>query len=70
MLTSPQNTQNLGQRLRSALPIPQWAPQYQKQWLRMDFVAGLTLAAYAIPVSLAYDVRSPEGDGQNITQEH
>ena len=49
-----QNTQNLGQRLRSALPILHWAPQYQKQWLRPDFVAGLTLAAYAIPVSLAY----------------
>jgi sulfate permease, SulP family len=50
----PQNIQNLGQRLRLALPILRWAPQYQKQWLRLDFVAGLTLAAYAIPVSLAY----------------
>jgi SulP family sulfate permease len=49
-----QIAQTLGQRLRSALPILQWAPQYQKQWLRLDFVAGLTLAAYAIPVSLAY----------------
>jgi SulP family sulfate permease len=52
--TSQQTLQNLGQRLRSALPILHWAPQYQKQWLRLDFVAGLTLAAYAIPVSLAY----------------
>ena len=54
MLPSPQKALNLGQRLRSALPVLQWAPQYQKQWLRLDFVAGLTLAAYAIPVSLAY----------------
>ena len=54
MLTSPQNTQNLGQRLRAALPVLHWARQYQKQWLRLDLVAGLTLAAYAIPVSLAY----------------
>jgi high affinity sulfate transporter 1 len=54
MLTSLQNTKNLGQRLHSALPVLHWAPQYQKQWLRLDFVAGLTLAAYAIPVSLAY----------------
>jgi MFS superfamily sulfate permease-like transporter len=54
MLKPQQNTQNLGQRLRSALPILQWAPDYQKQWLPLDFVAGLTLAAYAIPVSLAY----------------
>jgi len=54
MLTSPQGIQNLGQRLRSALPVLDWAAQYQKQWLRLDLVAGLTLAAYAIPVSLAY----------------
>jgi high affinity sulfate transporter 1 len=32
----------------------QWLPQYQRGWLRHDFVAGLTLAAYAVPVSLAY----------------
>ena len=54
MSTSLQNTQNFGQRLRLALPVLHWAPQYQRQWLRLDFVAGLTLAAYAIPVSLAY----------------
>ncbi len=41
-------------RLRSALPIVQWLPQYERSWLRPDMVAGLTLAAYAIPVSLAY----------------
>jgi sulfate permease, SulP family len=40
--------------MRLALPILHWAPQYEKQWLRLDFFAGLTLAAYAIPVSLAY----------------
>jgi SulP family sulfate permease len=40
--------------MRLALPILDWAPQYEKHWLRLDFVAGLTLAAYAIPVSLAY----------------
>ena len=51
---SVQNTQTLGQRLRLALPVLHWGPKYQKQWLRLDFVAGLTLAAYAIPVSLAY----------------
>lgn len=54
MPTSRQTFQNLGQRLRAALPILVWAPRYQKQWLRLDFVAGLTLAAYTIPVSLAY----------------
>ncbi len=41
-------------RLRSAFPIAEWLPRYSVGWLRPDFVAGLTLAAYAIPVSLAY----------------
>ena len=41
-------------RLRTAFPIISWLPQYEAQWLRFDFIAGITLAAYAIPVSLAY----------------
>jgi high affinity sulfate transporter 1 len=36
------------------LPIANWLPQYQSAWLRFDIVAGVTLAAYAVPVSLAY----------------
>jgi sulfate permease, SulP family len=36
------------------LPIAAWLPQYQFAWLRFDVVAGVTLAAYAVPVSLAY----------------
>jgi high affinity sulfate transporter 1 len=36
------------------VPICQWLPRYQRLWLRLDLIAGLTLAAYAIPVSLAY----------------
>jgi high affinity sulfate transporter 1 len=36
------------------LPIARWLPQYQRAWLRFDLVAGVTLAAYAVPVSLAY----------------
>jgi high affinity sulfate transporter 1 len=40
--------------MRSLLPILQWLPSYQRAWLRLDLVAGVTLAAYAIPVSLAY----------------
>jgi high affinity sulfate transporter 1 len=31
-----------------------WLPRYRRSWLRHDVVAGITLAAYAIPVSLAY----------------
>jgi MFS superfamily sulfate permease-like transporter len=36
------------------LPIVGWLPHYQLAWLRFDVVAGVTLAAYAVPVSLAY----------------
>ena len=40
----------LGRRSRY-IPITQWLPKYRAAWLRDDIVAGITLAAYAIPVS-------------------
>ncbi len=39
---------------RAAFPPAQWVPAYQLQWLPRDAIAGVTLAAYGIPVSLAY----------------
>jgi len=36
------------------LPIARWLPSYDRALLRDDAMAGVTLAAYAIPVSLAY----------------
>jgi sulfate permease, SulP family len=38
----------------SLLPPARWLPEYRAAWLPADAVAGVTLAAYAIPVSLAY----------------
>jgi len=35
-------------------PPSRWLAEYQSSWLLPDIVAGVTLAAYAIPVSLAY----------------
>ena len=35
-------------------PPARWLADYQSSWLFSDIVAGITLAAYAIPVSLAY----------------
>jgi high affinity sulfate transporter 1 len=35
-------------------PPAQWLRSYQLPWLRHDIAGGVTLAAYAIPVSLAY----------------
>ncbi len=35
-------------------PPSRWLNEYRPSWLPGDMVAGITLAAYAIPVSLAY----------------
>ncbi len=39
---------------RAAFPPAQWLAAYRPQWLAQDAIAGVTLAAYGIPVSLAY----------------
>ena len=36
------------------VPPARWLAEYRVAWLRGDVIAGVTLAAYAIPVSLAY----------------
>jgi SulP family sulfate permease len=36
------------------LPIMSWLPQYQRSWLRADFIAGLTVWAVMVPTALAY----------------
>ncbi|MGB6796704.1 MAG: SulP family inorganic anion transporter, partial [Xanthobacteraceae bacterium] len=40
--------------IAAVLPPTQWLVEYRAAWLSADIVAGVTLAAYAIPVSLAY----------------
>src|SRR3954468_2660758 len=40
--------------LRAIFPPAQWLPGYRATWLPKDAIAGITLAAYGIPVSLAY----------------
>lgn len=39
---------------RAILVPAQWLPDYRLPWLSSDLIAGVTLAAYGIPVSLAY----------------
>jgi SulP family sulfate permease len=41
-------------RWLSHLPAVRWLADYRAAWLSGDIVAGATLAAYAVPVSLAY----------------
>ena len=36
------------------IPIIHWLPRYQAAWLWPDLIAGVTLAAYAVPVAMAY----------------
>jgi high affinity sulfate transporter 1 len=37
---------------RSAIPAFAWLRNYQRGWIRMDLVAGITLAAYLLPAAL------------------
>lgn len=39
---------------RAVFPPAQWLAAYRPQWVTQDAIAGVTLAAYGIPVSLAY----------------
>jgi high affinity sulfate transporter 1 len=41
-------------RWKAIFPPAQWVPIYEFQWIKDDLFAGITLAAYAIPVALAY----------------
>jgi high affinity sulfate transporter 1 len=43
-----------GSAWRRYLPPSNWLTHYQAAWLTSDFIAGVTLAAYAVPVALAY----------------
>lgn len=45
---------NATRKIAAVLPPLVWLPRYEKGWLSQDAIAGVTLAAYAIPVSLAY----------------
>ncbi|XP_005407385.1 PREDICTED: sodium-independent sulfate anion transporter isoform X2 [Chinchilla lanigera] len=36
------------------LPILAWLPQYSLQWMKMDFIAGLSVGLTVIPQALAY----------------
>lgn len=52
-MSSPSNGK-AGSNLVHVLPLLDWLPNYRAAWLPHDITAGVTLAAYAIPVSLAY----------------
>jgi len=41
-------------RVLDTVPVLRWLPSYDKRWLKFDIIAGLTLAAFAIPDNMAY----------------
>jgi len=41
-------------RILDLVPVLRWLPSYDKSWLKFDLIAGLTLAAFAIPDNMAY----------------
>lgn len=51
---APTKTEQKPAALLWWLPPARWLADYRAAWLPSDIVAGITLAAYAIPVSLAY----------------
>ena len=54
MKIEPPRPKDWGAFLHTTLPVIRWLPAYQRNSFRSDFAAGLTLSAYAIPVSVAY----------------
>src|SRR4051795_9223547 len=45
---------SLIQKLRTYLPIIDWLPRYQSKYFRWDLIAGITLAFFVLPESMAY----------------
>ena len=41
-------------RVARLIPLLQWAPRYERQWLRADLIAGLTVTALVVPKALGY----------------
>ena len=43
-----------GRQTLTTFPIAEWLFRYNREWLRPDFIAGLTTAAVVIPKAMAY----------------
>lgn len=54
MTSTAQAQQPKKSLLKSYLPILQWLPGYKPAWLRLDFIAGLTIMALLVPEGMAY----------------
>jgi high affinity sulfate transporter 1 len=50
----PVSRDRIETRWSARLPASRWLSIYRLSWLSSDAIAGVTLAAYAVPVSMAY----------------
>ncbi|MBN8837834.1 MAG: SulP family inorganic anion transporter [Sphingobacteriia bacterium] len=50
----PLQTPPISSRIKSFIPILQWMPAYSVNFLKWDVVAGITLASFVLPESMAY----------------
>jgi high affinity sulfate transporter 1 len=41
-------------KMSSLLPVTKWSRNYNKEWLRPDIIAGITVGAFTIPEVMAY----------------
>ena len=51
---NPINEFRMKLKLATILPIASWLPKYQKGFLKWDLIAGITLASFVLPESMAY----------------
>src|SRR3954466_7557563 len=42
------------EKIRSYFPIAQWLPRYERKFIKWDLIAGITLASFVLPESMAY----------------
>ena len=54
MTAASQSKQTEPRGIARYIPILQWLPKYERSWLRLDLIAGLTVGALVVPKSLGY----------------
>lgn len=53
-MTNAESVTGLSQKLKTIFRILDWLPRYKLSFLSMDLIAGITLASFVLPESLAY----------------
>jgi len=54
MATQSLKNTKTSNKLSDFLPILSWLPSYDRSWLSLDIIAGLTLWGLVVPEAMAY----------------